>query len=65
MLFWRTPAATRNSAHKLGRPVDTWSTTRHHNAKSQLLSVLIFFARSPSVGAVSGLGLLTAPLLNP
>lgn len=26
----RRPAATRRTAHKLGRPVGTWSTIRHH-----------------------------------
>lgn len=31
------PAATRASAHKLGRPVGTWSTIRHHFGRIQLI----------------------------
>ena len=44
----RNPAAILASAHKLGRPVSTWSTVHHQYSKSQLLSVGIFFARFPS-----------------
>jgi hypothetical protein len=59
-------AAPRASAHKLGSRVGTWSTTRHHNVKSQPLSGWDFFARSPGVCAVSSLCLLSmAPRKSP
>lgn len=32
--FLRQPAAARTIAHKLGRPVRTWSTVRHHLKKT-------------------------------
>lgn len=43
----RQPAATRTSAHKLGRPVGMWSTTRHHLRRPQPLSVGGFFPGTP------------------
>ena len=45
----RRPAATRRTALKLGRPVGTWSTIRHHNVKSQPLSGWDFFLPVPPV----------------
>lgn len=41
------------------------SVFHHHNLKSQPLSGWDFFARSPSVGAVLRLGLLSKPLRKP
>ena len=64
MINTRKPATPRASAHKLGRPVGTWSAIRHHYSKNQPLSVGFFLPVSPSAGAGSGLAATDAAAPN-